>query len=155
MNDTNVLAVVTYAVHALGVQHVVIAGHSACGGAAACAAAAAAAALPVPSAPEDSALNVWLKPMTELAAGLGDCCTSLPPSPHFSFCLLMMVMGDSALDELVAANVRAQVDNAAASAPIQAAWDAGKEVWVHGWVYDLATGRLRDLACSRGPGLSK
>jgi hypothetical protein len=35
-DDNSVLAVVTYAVHALGVEHVVIAGHTHCGGAAAC-----------------------------------------------------------------------------------------------------------------------
>lgn len=74
------LAVVTYAVHALGVEHVVIVGHSACGGAAACQAAAAASSLPVPAFPESSPLNTWLKPMTALAASLGaDCSASRSP----------------------------------------------------------------------------
>lgn len=52
-------------------------------------------------------------------------------------------------------NVKKQVETAAASEPIVSAWDAGKDVWIHGWVYDLATGRLRDLACSRSSQLSK
>lgn len=43
-----------------------------------------------------------------------------------------------------------QVRTAAASEPIKSAWANGINVQVHGWVYDLATGRLRDLNCSLG-----
>lgn len=55
---------------------------------------------------------------------------------------------------LVEENVKKQVETAAASEPIISAWDKGMNVQVHGWVYDLATGRLSDLECSRSPPLS-
>lgn len=34
---------------------------------------------------------------------------------------------------------------------MQEAWAKGKDVYVHGWVYDLASGRCHDLGISRGP----
>ena len=43
-----------------------------------------------------------------------------------------------------------QAKIAAESEPIKNAWDNGINVQVHGWVYDLVTGRLRDLNCSLG-----
>ena len=114
----------TYAVEHVKVEHVILVGHTNCGGAAACAQAAAAA----PSEPE-SALARWLAPLTELARSLGP---------------------DGDLTALVEANVRMQVENLAQSDVLQRAWAAGKDVQVHGWVYDLATGRLRDLGITVG-----
>lgn len=48
-----------------------------------------------------------------------------------------------------------QVDNLSKEATIMKAWQnksaKGKEIWVHGWIYDIAKGQLRDLEISRGP----
>jgi carbonic anhydrase len=62
-----------YAIHHLGVRHVVVAGHTKCGGAAACSAAAARSdGLVDPGAGgEDAAINSWLAPLTKIAKDLG------------------------------------------------------------------------------------
>ena len=118
----------SYAVEHVGVAHVLLVGHTNCGGAAACAKAAAQPPAPSPS-PAADPLGRWLAPLTELARGLGP---------------------DGDLTALVEANVRMQVENLAQSDVLQRAWAAGKDVQVHGWVYDLATGRLRDLGITVG-----
>ena len=128
LHDDSILSVLTYAIAHLGVEHVVVAGHSACGGVAACLAGAQGA----PAAPA-SPLERWLAPLTDLARDLHG------PAPL----------------ALVEANVRAQVQNVLQSEPVRAAWardpaarGAAKLVGVHGWVYDIEQGRIRDLGVS-------
>ena len=128
LHDDSILSVLTYAIAELGVEHVVVVGHSNCGGVAACLAASQSA----PSEP-DSPLGRWLAPLTDLARELHG------PAPR----------------ELVDANVRAQVQNVLESAPVRAAWahdpavrGGAKLVGVHGWVYDIEHGRIRDLGVS-------
>jgi len=125
---------------------VIIVGHTECGGAAACLGAAQSPDLnldgpitTISSLPVDSALNRWLEPLTRLAAGL-----QLSSIPHAE-----------ALPIVVEENVKAQVENLANTITIGDAWKKGtrkgQAVWIHGWVYDLATGLLKDLHISRGP----
>ena len=59
---------------------------------------------------------------------------------------------DADLTTLAEENVKAQVANLVGSEVIREAWAGGKEVQVHGWVYELETGRLRDLGVSVGKG---
>ena len=47
--------------------------------------------------------------------------------------------------ELVEANVRAAVATIAATEVMKSAWAHGKDVQVHGWVYEIEKGRLKDL----------
>ncbi|TFK79859.1 hypothetical protein K466DRAFT_605813, partial [Polyporus arcularius HHB13444] len=54
------------------------------------------------------------------------------------------------LTALVEANVRVQVENIALSDVMQRAWAKGRDVQVHGWVYELESGRLRDLGITVG-----
>ena len=110
---------------------VVLVGHSNCGGAAACYDAACAGPA---GAPSDS-LGRWLAPLVDLATSLNLADSDRP----------------SALAKLVDANVRKQVENLAASDVMQNAWAAGKSVRVHGLVYDLASGELKDLDVTQGP----
>lgn len=147
LHDENVLSVLTYAVAHLGVEHVVVVGHTNCGGVAACLAASSAPSSTSsnPSDKPQSPLERWLAPLTSLAQELGH------PSSA----------------ELVDANVRAQVANVLASDVVRAAWGAdpsskeGEEekggarlVGVHGWVYEIESGRVRDLGVSAyAPGL--
>ena len=52
-------------------------------------------------------------------------------------------------------NVKMQVEALAKTVTITDAWTKGtrkgQDVWIHGWIYDIHTGRLRDLNVSRGP----
>ncbi|KAF9482796.1 carbonic anhydrase [Pholiota conissans] len=147
LDDHNVLSALRYAVDYLGVQHVIIVGHTECGGAAACLGAAQSPTLnleepaiaTISSLPAESALNRWLEPLTRLAASL-----HLSSIPHAE-----------ALPVVVEENVKIQVEHLANTQTITDAWTKGtrkgQSVWIHGWVYDLHTGRLRDLNISRGP----
>jgi len=56
---------------------------------------------------------------------------------------------------VVKENVKAQVENLAKTETIINAWTHGtpqkQKVFIHGWVYELGTGLLKDLGISRGP----
>ncbi|KAI0925969.1 hypothetical protein AcV5_008552 [Taiwanofungus camphoratus] len=126
--DDNILAVLGYAIDHVGVTHVIVVGHTQCGGAAACHAAASA---PEPTLDPNTPLARWLAPLTALAK------TGLT------------------VEELVEENVRVQVANVAQTNTMQGAWARGKDVWVHGWLYEIPHGRLRDLGVSVGRENSK
>ncbi|KAF8798149.1 carbonic anhydrase [Phlegmacium glaucopus] len=144
-DDINVLSVLAYAVGHLGVENVVIAGHSGCGGAAACLNAAKSPDFdPHPpirtigDEPMNSPINRWLEPLTLLAH-----CLQLPDT------------SPNSLAVVVEENVKAQVENLANTETIKDAW-LGKthhkqKVFIHGWVYHLDNGLLEDLCITRGP----
>ncbi|KAG8215138.1 carbonic anhydrase [Butyriboletus roseoflavus] len=136
-DDDSALAVLSYALGVVGVEHVVLAGHTQCGGAVACYDAFLARST---TSPEDTLtpLSRWLAPLSALVASL-----DLSNTPT-----------TTALDLIVQENVKRQVEHISAADPIQQAWAAGKPVCVHGWVYDIASGRIKDLGVSRGPGVS-
>jgi carbonic anhydrase len=148
--DASAAAVMYYAIHALGVRHVVVAGHTCCGGAAVCAAAAkAGAGLVDPGAGGASApINHWLAPLVKLAASLGPDASACPGVPGGRSVLTRV---HAAQDEIIVANVKQQVKHAAASEPVQSAWAKGLDVHVHGWLYHLDKGTLEDLNVSVGP----
>lgn len=60
---------------------------------------------------------------------------------------------DRALPILVEANVRKQVENLCEAAPLRKVWDAegARRVWVHGLLYEVESGTLKDLGVSYGP----
>jgi len=130
VNDDSAQAVLAYAVQALGVEHIVVVGHTNCGGVH-----AAHKVATTSQSSSDTPLSRWLTPLVELAK-----------SQNLS------------VTDLVEENVKAQVANVTANEVIQHAWAASKadgseqkRVFVHGWVYGLETGRLRDLGVSEGP----
>jgi len=139
-DDVNILSVLEYAVEHLGVQHIVVVGHSECGGVKACI---------ENIKPRDasahchSAIQRWLRPLTILADYLG----------------LAGEMVSEAVPKLVEENVRMQVANLANTATIKKAWTRRVDLtfppppMIHGWVYDLKTGLLKDLHILRGPSL--
>ncbi|KAI0758798.1 carbonic anhydrase [Fomes fomentarius] len=125
LDDDSALSVLDYAVEHVGVSHVILVGHTNCGGAAGAAKAAKAPS----AAPPASPLERWLAPLVEIAKAT-----------------------DGDLLNIVEANVKAQVDNLVKSDVIQHAWAKGQDVQVHGWVYELETGKLRDLGITQGKG---
>jgi carbonic anhydrase len=105
---------------------VLVVGHTHCGGVEACYKAAI-GKTPPPNL--TTPLGRWLAPLTALAGTLK----------------LHGVPESEALSRILNASVRAQVKNVAGTAPVQKAWADKKKLWVHGLVYDLETGTLKDL----------
>jgi carbonic anhydrase len=109
---------------------VVVVGHTNCGGAK-----AALEAVTNPSAPEGEPVLVrWLTPLLELAKNLVGGGGPAPPGT---------------LTKLIEESVGVQVNNVANSEPVKKAWAQGRKVNVHGLIYELETGRLRDLHVTR------
>jgi carbonic anhydrase len=92
----------------------------------------------IPSLPMDAPLNRWLESLSKLAGTLG-----VSDAPR-----------SEAVLRIVEANVKQQVENLCKSQTIVNAWTKGtpkgQKVLVHGWVYEIGTGRLKDLGLTRG-----
>ncbi|KAL5525107.1 hypothetical protein ACEPAF_8976 [Sanghuangporus sanghuang] len=143
LHDDSAQSVLTYAVEHLGVEHVVVVGHTQCGGVAGAYDAANKPSYGKPSK-ADSALARWLGPLVALAG-----------SSEFHASCEGMEHGDT-LNSLSEANVRVQVENICNSDVMRNVWaratnGEAKKVYVHGWIYELQSGRLRDLGVSQGP----
>lgn len=157
MGDINGMAVLKYAVEELRVEHIIIAGHSACGGVAACypqlsEADKARCFGPLEKAtlsesPTDP-LSQWLAPLKRRVEELVN---SQSPRPE--------------LQEVIDINVGDQVEKVVSLPVIQDAWmrmedmnrmylgpegerNRRKLLGVHGWCYELGTGLVRDLGVS-------
>jgi carbonic anhydrase len=127
-DDPNCLSVLQYAVDILGVSHIIVCGHYGCGGVRA----AVGPAMPEP-------LQGWLAPLRDLARRHEAELATLPDE-------------DARWARLCELNVITQVERVAHLPTIEAAWRRGQPVTLHGWVYDLHDGLLRDLQVYRtGP----
>ncbi|MEQ1945817.1 MAG: carbonic anhydrase [Bryobacteraceae bacterium] len=119
--DFNFLSVLQYAVDALGVRHVVVCGHYNCGG------------VKNAMARKDlGLLNSWLRNIKDIY------------QMHENE-LKCIEEEQARWDRLVELNVIEQVRNIAKTSVIQKAWADGHPT-IHGWVYDLKTGYLKELA---------
>jgi carbonic anhydrase len=119
--DLNCLSVIQFAVEILKVRHVIVCGHYGCGG--------------VRAAYRDDRLGLvdnWLRHVQDVAKKYQD---------------PLMALADPAarLNRLCEFNVIEQVANVCQTTVLQDAWARGQEVSVHGWIYDLNDGFLRDL----------
>ncbi len=118
--DLNCLSVLQFAVDVLRVEHVIVCGHYGCGG--------------IQAAWRSTPLGLidnWLRHVQNVA------------DRHRE--RLAWLAEDVALDRLCELNVLAQAANVCRTTIVRAAWDRGQPVAVHGWVYDLRDGLLRDL----------
>ena len=106
----------------LGVKHVMVCGHTNCG--------AVKAALTLPSS---SALltNCWISQIRDIRNQHVDELVKLPFEEQAA--------------HLVKLNVMKQVFNVCTSPVLQQMWEGGKEVYVHGLVYDVSSGGLERL----------
>ncbi|RDB28747.1 Carbonic anhydrase 2 [Hypsizygus marmoreus] len=145
LDDNNALSVLQYAVDELKVRRVIIVGHTRCGGVAAALGEARSRAAPLSASSPPAgklALSQWLEPFTQTVVGL------LPQLAGLSEA--------EAVQRLVDVNVKEQVAQLARTQTISNAWakyatEDRAAVWIHGFVYDLDTGLLRDLHISQGP----
>ena len=119
--DLNCLSVVQFAVDVLKVKHILVVGHYGCGG--------------VHAALTQRRLGLadnWVRHVADVAEKHGD--------------RLQRVSGESARhDRLCELNVLEQVVNVCQTTMLQDAWSRGQQVTVHGWVYRLEDGLVRDL----------
>ena len=121
--DLNCLSVLQYAVEVLGVEEIVVCGHLGCGG--------------VQSALDGKRhglIDNWLRHVQDVAHEHAD--------------LLAAASSADRAGLLCRLNVVEQVTNVCRTTIVQEAWDAGRTISVHGVVYGLADGVLRDLAVS-------
>jgi len=126
--DLNLLSALEFAVEALSVREIIVCGHYGCGGVK-----AATEALP------HGLADHWLEPIRRLARA-------------YAVDLAQETDIEARRDRLAEFNVIEGVRRAAETPILQKAWDRGADIRVHGLIYGLKDGRLRDLDCSIGPG---
>jgi carbonic anhydrase len=122
--DFNCLTVLQYAVEVLKVKHIIVCGHYGCGG--------------VKAAMEkkDHGLtDNWLRNIKDIYYQYETKINRLPNDEERS-------------NKLCELNVRAQVANVCHTTIVQNAWGRGQKLAVHGWIYDIHDGLLRDLDVS-------
>ncbi len=121
--DLNCLSVLQYAVEVLNVKHIIVCGHYGCGG--------VRAAL---ENHEHGLIDNWLRHIKDVI--------------RFNEDKFKGLEHEQKMDLLCELNVREQVTNICNTTIIQDAWNAGKELSVHGWIYSVENGILKDLdAC--------
>jgi carbonic anhydrase len=121
--DMNLLSTLEYAVEVLGIRKIIISGHYGCGG-------VKAAAGPLSQALSDH----WLEPIRRLARS------------HAAE--LDGLTAEAREDRLAELNVISGVARVVETPILQNAWSRGEEVVVHGLIYGLKDGLLRDLGCT-------
>jgi len=119
--DFNCLSVLQYAVDVLKVEHVIVCGHHGCGG--------------VQAALHDHHLGLldnWLKHVQDTV--------------HHHASLLSKIADETErVNKLSELNVIEQVLNVSRTTIVESAWERGQELTVHGLIYGMKDGLLRDL----------
>ncbi|HTN49526.1 MAG TPA: carbonate dehydratase [Burkholderiaceae bacterium] len=119
--DLNCLSVMQFAVDVLKVEHIIVCGHYGCSG--------------VSAALHDRRVGLadnWLRHVQDV---------------HHRHEARVAACGDAArrIDHLCELNVIEQVGNVCQATIVRDAWDRGQPLSVHGWVYGLEDGLVRDL----------
>ncbi len=119
--DLNCLSVMQFAVDILKVRHIIVCGHYGCSG--------------VAAAYRGARIGLsdnWLRHVQDVR------------QKHEGF-LSAVTTESEACDRLCELNVIEQVANVCATTIVRDAWDRGQDLTVHGWIYGLQDGLLRDL----------
>ena len=122
--DMNCLSVLQYAVDILKVRHIIVCGHYGCGGVKAA----------LDSQPH-GLIDNWLRHIREIYR-------------RRSSDLLQLSTVEERINRLCELNVIEQVKNVGNTTIIQEAWQRGQSVTVHGWIYAISDGLLKDLDAS-------
>ncbi|MDB6168107.1 MAG: can [Verrucomicrobia bacterium] len=122
--DLNCLSVIQFAVDLLKVKHIMVVGHYGCGGIRA-----------VLRCERVGLADNWLRHVQDVREKHEDC--------------LCRVVDETARSaRLCELNVIEQVANVAQTTIVRDAWQRGQDLTIHGWIYGLRDGLLRDLGCS-------
>ena len=119
--DMNMLSVLDYAVNVLKVKHVIVCGHYGCGG-----------VQTAMSNKQVGLIDNWIRHIKDVY--------------RFHQEELDAISNEQErFDRFVELNVFEQVYDLAKTSIIQNAWSSDQAVHVHGWVYNIADGFIRDL----------
>ncbi len=123
--DLNCLSVMQFAVDVLNIRHIIVCGHYGCSG--------------VNAALHHDRIGLadnWLQHVQDVR--------------HKHERKLECVSGDGTArcDRLCELNVIEQARNVCRTTIVRDAWERGQELAVHGWIYGLTDGHLRDLNCT-------
>jgi len=122
--DVNSSSVIQYAVNALNIRHIVVCGHYGCGGVHA-----------AMGDHLDDPLEFWIEHIRRVRQQYLAELNALP--------------SDAARwRRLCELNVLTQVQNLARVRTVQNAWANGQALAIHGWIYDIGDGLLKDLGAS-------
>jgi carbonic anhydrase len=122
--DLNCLSVMQFAVEVLRVRHIIVCGHYGCGG--------------IRAALEDVRLGLidnWLRLVQDVR-------------DRHAALLAELDDPQQKLNRLCELNVIEQVRHVAKTTIVQEAWDRGQPLSIHGWIYGVHDGLLRDLRVS-------
>jgi len=122
--DLNCLSAIQFAVDVLRVDHIIVCGHYSCGG--------------ILAALQDNKLGLienWLRHVQDVRA------------KHWAE-LDALETEEKQHNRLCELNAIEQVTNLSRTTVVRDAWSRGQALTVHGWIYDLRDGLLRDLAVS-------
>ncbi|TVV69756.1 carbonic anhydrase [Sphingomonas solaris] len=120
-SDGNLMSVVQYAVEILEIDHVIVCGHYRCGG--------------VTAAMEGGVsgdIDEWLEVVREVGRNHADEIAAMPDA-------------ETKVNRLVECNVRDQLIRLARTPIVQRAFASGRDLQLHGWVYDLRDGLIKPL----------
>lgn len=118
--DLNCLSVIQFAVETLKIKHIIVCGHYGCSG--------------IKASMEKSAhglIDNWLRHIKDVS--------------RFNADKLQGLSAEEKHDRLCELNVIEQVTNVCNSTIVQNAWRNGEELSVHGWIYGIKNGILKDL----------
>jgi carbonic anhydrase len=119
--DLSLMSVVDYALNYLKVKHIIICGHYGCGG--------VKASL---SNQSFGPINKWLRNIKDVA--------------NANWSEIQKITDENAqVDRLVELNTIEQAKNLTHTSIIQNVWNEGRELYLHGWVFDMASGKLSEL----------
>lgn len=119
--DLNCQSVIQYAVEVLKVKHVIVCGHYGCGG-----------VMAAMGSSQFGLIDSWLRNIKDVYRRHED--------------ELNALTDDTArVNKLCEYNVLAQLENICHTTTIQNAWARGQELHVHGWIYSVRDGLIRDL----------
>jgi carbonic anhydrase len=122
--DMNMLSVVDYAVNVLKVKHVIVCGHYGCGG--------------IKAAMGNQSIGLidnWVRHIKDVYRLHKNELDAISDK-------------DERFDKFVEFNVKEQVFDLAKTSIVQNAWKVGQALTLHGWVYGLSTGIIKDLNVS-------
>lgn len=121
--DMNLLSVLEYAVDHLKVNHIIVCGHYGCGGVKA-----------AMSRHNFDLINKWIRNIKDVYRMHRET-------------IDFQTKPEERLDKLIELNVEEQVMNLAKTSIIQKAWKERKAPEIHGWVYSLEDGLIKEI-CS-------